>query len=68
MKKIIFVPTKKSMKNSGKLNAAAYCRVSTERETQKNIIDTQIKYYTELIQTNQEWDFAGVFYDYESGA
>ncbi|WP_398444728.1 recombinase family protein [Sedimentibacter sp.] len=29
-------------------------------------MDTQIKYYTELIQTNPEWDLAGVFYDYES--
>ena len=23
--------------------------------------------YTELIQNNPEWDFAGVFYGYESG-
>ncbi|MGF7057905.1 recombinase family protein [Brassicibacter mesophilus] len=67
MKKIIFIPAKNSLKNSGKLKVAAYCRVSTERETQKSSIDTQIKYYTELIQTNPEWDFAGVFYDYESG-
>ena len=67
MKKIIFIPAKNSLKNSGKLKVAAYCRVSTERETQKSSIDTQIEYYTELIQMNPEWDFAGVFYDYESG-
>ncbi|WIV13673.1 group II intron maturase-specific domain-containing protein [Proteiniborus sp. MB09-C3] len=67
MKKIIFIPAKKSLENNGKLKVAAYCRVSTERETQKSSIDTQIKYYIDLIQENPEWDFAGVFYDYESG-
>lgn len=67
MKKITFIPAKNSLKNSGKLKVAAYCRVSTEREIQKSSIDTQIKYYTELIQMNTEWDFIGVFYDYESG-
>jgi len=67
MKKIIFIPAKNSLRSGGKLKVAAYCRVSTERETQKNSIDTQIEYYTELIQMNPEWDFAGVFYDYESG-
>ncbi|NYB73382.1 recombinase family protein [Sedimentibacter hydroxybenzoicus DSM 7310] len=67
MKKIIFIPAKNFLRSGGKLKVAAYCRVSTERETQKSSIDTQIKYYTELIQTNPEWDFAGVFYDYESG-
>lgn len=67
MKKIIFIPAKNFLRNSGKLKVAAYCSVSTERETQKSSIDTQIKYYTDLIQENPEWDFAGVFYDYESG-
>lgn len=67
MKKIIFIPAKNSLRSGGKLKVAAYCRVSTERETQKSSIDTQIKYYTDLIQENPEWDSAGVFYDYESG-
>jgi len=67
MKKIIFIPAKNSLRSGRKLKVAAYCRVSTERETQKSSIDTQIKYYTDLIQMNPEWDFAGVFYDYESG-
>ncbi|WP_312354008.1 recombinase family protein [Aminipila sp.] len=67
MKKITFIPAKNSLRSGGKLKVAAYCRVSTERENQKSSIDTQIKYYTELIQMNPEWDFAGIFYDYESG-
>ncbi|WFR58801.1 recombinase family protein [Anaerocolumna sp. AGMB13025] len=67
MKKVTFIPAKSSMESIGKLRVAAYCRVSTERKSQKSSIDLQIRYYTELIQTNQEWEFAGVFYDYESG-
>ncbi len=63
MKKIIFIPANNPLRNAGKLKVAAYCRVSTERETRKSSIDTQIKYYTGLIQANSEWDFAGVFYD-----
>ncbi|MHB8171932.1 MAG: recombinase family protein [Thermincolia bacterium] len=67
MKKITFIPAKDLLKNTGKLKVAAYCRVSTEMESQKSSIDLQIRYYTDLIQKNPEWDFAGVFYDYESG-
>lgn len=60
MKKITFIPAKNALKNTGKLKVAAYCRVSTERETQQSSIDLKIKYYTDLIQANPEWDFAGV--------
>ncbi len=67
MKKITFIPVINSLKSTGKLRVAAYCRVSTERESQQSSIDLQIKYYTDLIQTNPEWEFSGVFYDYESG-
>lgn len=67
MKKIRFIPAKGLNKNTGNLKVAAYCRVSTEMESQQSSIDLQIRYYTDLIQKNPEWDFAGVFYDYESG-
>ena len=67
MKKITFIPAENSLKSTGKLKVAAYCRVSTERESQQSSIDLQIRYYTDLIQTNPEWEFSGVFYDYESG-
>lgn len=67
MKKIIFIPAKNSLRNNRKLKVAAYCRVSTERETQQSSMDLQIKCYTDLIRANPEWDFVGVFYDYESG-
>jgi site-specific DNA recombinase len=67
VKKITFIPAKDLLENTGKLKVAAYCRVSTEMESQQSSIDLQIRYYTDLIQKNTEWDFAGVFYDYESG-
>jgi site-specific DNA recombinase len=67
MKKITFIPAKNSMKSTGKLKVAAYCRVSTERESQQSSISLQIRYYTDLIQNNVEWELVGVFYDYESG-
>ena len=67
MKKITFIPAKNSLKSTGKLKVAAYCRVSTERESQQSSISFQIRYYTDLIQNNPEWELAGVFYDYESG-
>jgi len=67
VKKITFIPAKDLLKNTEKLKVAAYCRVSTEMESQQSSIDLQIRYYTDLIQKNPEWDFADVFYDYESG-
>jgi site-specific DNA recombinase len=67
MKKNTFIPAKNTLAGTGKLKVAAYCRVSTERNSQRSSIDLQIRYYTELIQKNPEWDFAGEFYDYESG-
>ncbi|WMJ76964.1 MULTISPECIES: recombinase family protein [unclassified Sedimentibacter] len=67
MKKITFIPARSSLKNIGKLKVTAYCRVSTERESQRSSIDIQIRYYTDLIQKNSEWELSGVFYNYESG-
>ncbi|MBU5439869.1 recombinase family protein [Tissierella sp. MSJ-40] len=67
MKKITIIPATNSLESNGKLKVAAYCRVSTERESQRSSIDLQIRHYTELIQNNPEWDFVGLFYDYESG-
>ena len=39
MKKITFIPAKNSLINTGKLKVAAYCRVSTEHESQQSSID-----------------------------
>jgi DNA invertase Pin-like site-specific DNA recombinase len=45
------------------LNAAAYCRVSTDSEDQLNSYFSQIEYYTSIISENQNWKLAGIFAD-----
>ena len=50
--------------NRGKrLRVAAYCRVSTEQEEQESSFENQVAYYTNLIQSNPEWECAGIFAD-----
>ena len=40
---------------------AAYARVSTNSEEQKTSYDAQISYYTEYIQSKNEWIFVKVY-------
>ena len=42
---------------------AAYARVSTNSEEQKTSYDAQISYYTEYIQSKDEWIFVKVYTD-----
>ena len=53
--------TKKRKKR--KLRVAAYCRVSTDSEEQKNSYQNQIAYYWEKISTNPDWEPVKVFAD-----
>lgn len=50
-----------------KLKVAAYCRVSTKFESQQSSIDLQISNYETVIQSNPQWEYAGVYFDYGSG-
>ena len=62
MKKIrLVLPPPKEQK---KLRVAAYCRVSTKSKAQKESLRNQILYYTERILDNDNWEFAGVYYDF----
>ena len=47
-----------------KLRVAAYCRVSTDSDNQKESLDTQKKHYESWIKMHSNWKFAGVFYDF----
>ncbi|WP_349680767.1 recombinase family protein [Clostridium sp. UBA6640] len=49
-----------------KLKVAAYCRVSTKFESQQSSIDLQVSHYETKIQSNTEWEYAGVYFDYGS--
>lgn len=42
---------------------AAYARVSMETERLQHSISAQISYYSNLIQNNPEWEYAGVYAD-----
>ena len=53
----------KKEKKKGKLNVAAYCRVSTDQEEQLTSYEAQITYYTDKIQSNPQWSLAGIFAD-----
>lgn len=42
---------------------AAYCRVSTDSEEQLTSYTNQMRVYTEMINSNKEWEFAGMYAD-----
>jgi len=45
------------------LRVCAYARVSTDSEEQLESYQSQVRYYTELISNNSEWQFVGVYAD-----
>lgn len=46
-----------------KLRVAAYCRVSTASEEQLVSLAAQKAHYVKYIKSNDEWEFAGLYYD-----
>ena len=42
---------------------AAYARVSVETERLHHSLSAQVSYYSELIQSNPEWEYVGVYAD-----
>ena len=60
------IPAKKDMadtKEEKKLRVCAYCRVSTDEDTQASSYELQVQNYTKMIQENPDWQFAGIFAD-----
>ena len=68
-KTITMIPAKRRVGNTvkeeerPKLRVAAYCRVSTDSDEQATSYDAQVEHYTDYIQKNPEWEFAGIFSD-----
>jgi len=54
---------KRGKLNKQKLNVAAYCRVSTDHADQLNSLTSQIKYFTDYISSNADWQLKEVYYD-----
>ena len=43
---------------------AAYARVSMESERMQHSLSAQVSFYSDFIQKNPEWEYAGVYADY----
>ena len=51
-------------KEKKRLKVCAYARVSTEASEQENSLENQVSHYTEMIQANPAYEFAGVYADF----
>lgn len=47
-----------------KIKVAAYARVSMDSDRLAHSLSTQVSYYSDLIQSNPKWEFAGIFADF----
>lgn len=59
----LYPKIKSAHKKQGKLKVAAYARVSTEKDNQTHSLIAQKEHYTKVIQSNEDWEFAGLFAD-----
>lgn len=65
-REVQIIPAKKDLAPEAekrKLRVCAYCRVSTDEETQAGSYELQVQNYTKMIQENEEWEFADIFAD-----
>lgn len=65
-REIVEIPARtheKQNRSKRQLRVAAYCRVSTNQESQQNSYQTQKAYYTDKIASNPDWILADIFAD-----
>lgn len=55
--------TEKKELTSKKKRVCAYARVSTDSEEQLTSYESQIRYYTQVIKSNNDWEFVGIYAD-----
>lgn len=53
----------KAYSSGGTIRAAAYCRVSTDKEAQEGSYEMQVRYFTDLIRVNPSMELAGIYGD-----
>ena len=71
MGNVMLIPARRQVGNNArkqeeekpKLRVAAYCRVSTDSDEQTTSYEAQVEHYTEYIQKNPDWEFAGIYAD-----
>lgn len=59
----VYKPIGKTENKKLKIRVAAYCRVSTDMESQETSIESQKRYYEQLIQSRPEWELVGIYSD-----
>lgn len=59
----VYKPIGKTENKKLKIRVAAYCRVSTDMESQETSIESQKRYYEQLIQNRPEWELVGIYSD-----
>ena len=45
------------------LRAAAYCRVSTDKDEQKNSIESQKQFFADFISSHKNWQLSEIYFD-----
>lgn len=55
--------TEETRQEKRKIRVAAYCRVSTDSKEQETSFDSQVTYYTELINRNPDWELVDIYAD-----
>jgi site-specific DNA recombinase len=68
LKNVVIVPVKSLELVDGnqkvaKKKVAAYCRVSTDSEEQKESYENQVSHYTQHIEKNSNWDLVDIYAD-----
>lgn len=63
MKRITKIEENTILGSKRKLRVAAYCRVSTANDEQLVSLAAQKAHYENYIKSNDEWEFAGLYYD-----
>lgn len=63
MRRITKIEENKALSVKKKIRVAAYCRVSTASDEQLISLDVQKAHYEKYIKANDEWEFAGLYYD-----
>ena len=61
MKKITIIEPAEARAITAKTRVAAYCRVSTGMDDQLVSLETQKSHYENLIGSNPEWEYAGLY-------
>lgn len=63
MKRITKIGADRPAEEKRKIRVAAYCRVSTDSDEQLISLDAQKAHYESYIRLNDEWEYAGLYYD-----